>query len=185
MKKFNLTIPSNSISYLTICGGIIVLIVLLIILPFYRYNSNRAREIKKIETSIEEQKGLAGIYQVLKSASGKEDSYALPNPVKTKLPRQDVDKFQDAFRSEAGKSGLMTMAMMPDIKTIAGGSSNLLYDVTLRGEFAGLRKLLVRLGAVSYIDKIDEIHLRQFSDSMEFKMKIWISLSGEAAAGGK
>ncbi len=176
--KLNTKIPSNIISYMTICGGIIVLIVLLVILPFYRYNSNRVQEIKKIKISIDEQKGLKQPYEMLKNESQKkENGMMLPNPVKTKLPRQDVEKFQSTFRAEAGKAGLMTLSMVPDIRSMAGGSHNLLYDVTLRGQFTNVRKLLIGLGAIPYIDQIEEISMRQFQDSMEIRMKIWIALT--------
>ena len=46
MKKINLNIPERSISYLIICGGIVVIFVLVVIFPLYRYTSNQAGEIK-------------------------------------------------------------------------------------------------------------------------------------------
>jgi hypothetical protein len=177
LEKFKQEIPAKSFSYLLICGGIIILVVLLGIIPLQRYNSNRSEEIKKIQNQIDEQKGLGGIYQLLRNTSEKKEVHALPDPAKTKLSRQDVDKFQDTFRAEAGRSGLMTISLMPDVKTVAGGSQNLLYNATIKGEFANFRKLLIKLGALSYINQIEEINIKQYSDSMEFRMKIWIALA--------
>ncbi|MEE9912494.1 MAG: hypothetical protein K4571_12305 [Deltaproteobacteria bacterium] len=170
-------IPANSLSYILICGGIIILIVLLGIIPLYRYNVSHTRDIQKIQDQIDEQKGMRGVYQILENASKKKEEYALPNPAKGKLPRQDVDKFQDTFRFEAGKSGLMIISLMPDAKSAAGRYQHLLYNATLKGEFADFRKLLIGLGAVPYIDQIEEIDLKQYGDSMEFKMKIWIAMA--------
>jgi len=175
--KITKKIPANSLSYLLICGGIIIIIVLLGIIPLYRYNANRSQEVINIRNQIDEQKGLAGTYQLLQSASEKKIVYTLPNPAKTKLFRQDVDKFQDTFRVEAGKAGMMTISLMPDVKSTAVGSKNILYDATLKGEFANFRRLLIGLGALPYIDQIDEMNIKQNSDSMEFKIKIWISLA--------
>ncbi|MDP2854088.1 MAG: hypothetical protein Q8O28_07550 [Smithellaceae bacterium] len=177
IKKLNQRIPANSLSYVLIFGGIIFLVVLLGIIPLNRYNANRSQDIKEIQARIDEQKGLGGLYQSLKIASEKKENHVLPNPAKTRLSRQDVDKFQDIFRAEAGKSGLMTISLTPDVKTVAIGSQNLLYNVTIKGEFANFQKLLVKLGALSYIDQIEEINIKQNSDSMEFRLKIWIALA--------
>ena len=150
IEKLTTEIPSRSITYITISSGIIILIVLIVVVPFYRYNLNLTQEVKNIQTSIDDQKGLKQAYQLLISASQrKENSGMLPNPVKIKLPREAADKFQKVFRNEAGKAGFMTLSMVPDIKVLAGGSPNLLYDVTLRGQFGNFRKLLIGLGSHS------------------------------------
>jgi hypothetical protein len=177
IKKFNQEITANSLSYVLICGGIIFLVVLLGIIPLNHYNSDLSQDVKKIQTQIDEQKGLGGLYQLLKNASEKKEVHALPNPVKTRLSRQDMGKFQDTFRAEAGKSGFMIISLIPDVKTIASGSQNILYHVAIKGKFANFQKLLVKLGDLSYIDQIEEININQNSDSMEFRLKIWIALA--------
>ena len=40
---------------------------------------------------------------------------------------------------------------------MAGGSQYLLYNATIKGEFANFRKLLVGLGDLPYMDQIEEI----------------------------
>ncbi|MBP7342845.1 MAG: hypothetical protein PHG54_05530 [Smithellaceae bacterium] len=177
IKKLGGSLPSNTISYMLICGGIIVLVVLLVLLPFYRYNSSKAAEVDRLQSAIDEQKGLGKVHQMLAGAAGKNDVHTLPNPAASRLPRQDVEKFQDAFRAEAGKAGLMTMTLMPDVKSIAPGSPHLLYNAALKGEFAGMRKMLTGLGAMPYIEQIEEIDIRQLGDSMELKMKMRIALA--------
>ena len=59
IKEINQEIPAKSLGYILICGGIIVVVVLLGIIPLYRYNAHRAEAIKKIQNQIAEQKGLA------------------------------------------------------------------------------------------------------------------------------
>ena len=184
-KKFNLDIPSKSLTYLLICGGIIILIVLLGIIPLNRYNAKRSQEIKNVQGQIVEKKGLGQAYQFIQNTSIKKETHILPNPAKTKLSRQDAEKFQDAFRVEAGRSNLMTISLMPDTKSLDGGSQKLLYHATVKGEFANFRKLLVGLGALPYVDQIEEINLTQSSDSMECKLKIWIALANETGSGKK
>jgi hypothetical protein len=176
-KVFNKEIPAKSLSYALICGGIIIIIVLIGILPLQGYNSKRALAVKEIQNKIDEQKGFGTIYKLLQDTSEKKEVHALPNPAIVKISRKDLDRFQDTFRTEAGKSGMMTVSLMPDVKSGAIGSQKLLYNATLKGEFANFRKMLVSLGALPYIDQIEEIIIKQYGDYMEFKMKIGITLA--------
>jgi len=177
MNKIGLDIPSKSISYMLICGGIIIIIVLIGIIPLNRYIVKRSQDVKEIQNQIDEQKAYIQAYKFIQSTSNKKGSYILPNPAPSKLSRQDFEKFQYAFRAEAGKAGLMVGSLAPDTKSLEGGSQKLLYNVTVKGEFANFRKLLAGLGSLPYIEQIDEINITQNSDSMEFKLKIWIALA--------
>ena len=176
MKKFNIDIPQKSLWYLMVCGGIILLFVLAGIFPLYQYNSHRLNENKKLEYQIEEQKELGPIYLTLLKIMENKDLRILPNPKKATIPRVEAGKFQDAFRAIAGKSGLMTISLTPDLTTLAESSTFLLHNAVLKGEFANFRKMLIGLGTVPYLDRIEEIRIQQNPDSMEFRMKIWIAL---------
>lgn len=176
MKKINLNIPEKSFSYLIICGGIVVILVLVGIFPLYRYISNQAGEIKKIQYQIEEQKGLGPAYLNLKKAMERKDLQVLPNPKKTTISREEAAKFQNVFRNVAGKSGLMTVSLTPDLSTMTGSSKFLLHNAVVKGEFANFRKMLIALSAIPYLDRIEEIRIQQHSDSMEFRIKIWLAL---------
>ena len=177
IKKISRGIPANSASYILICGGIIFLVILLGIIPLHRYKSSRADEVNKIKDQIQEQKDLRAVYQLLDGTSKKKEVLSLPNPPKERLLRADVAKFQDSFRLEAKRSGLMVVALAPDTKSITGNSQYLIYSATMKGDFTDFRKMLVGLGALPYVDQIQEIGIRQGSDSMEFKIKIAVALA--------
>lgn len=168
-------IPAKSLGYILICGGILF-VVIMGILQFYRYNSNRFLAVKKVQNQIDEQKELRPVYLAILKDMDNKQVYMLPNPVKTKLSRKETDKFQDVFRAVATKSGMKIIYFVPDVNNAANSSQNMPYNVTVKGELTNLRQLLIGLGAVPYIDKIDEMHIKQHSDSMEFKLKIWIAL---------
>jgi hypothetical protein len=176
MNKFNVNIPAKSITYLIVCTGIILFIILVGIVNLYRFNSNRAYENKKIRQQIEEQKGLKPLYLALQKATDNKDVSVLPNPKMTTLPREDAGKFQETFRLAATKSGMMTVSLTPELGTLTGSSSSLLYNAVVKGEFSNFRNMLIGLGGVSYVQRIEEINIRQYSDSMEFRLKIWIAL---------
>jgi hypothetical protein len=177
MKEFKLNLPERSIWFLIICAGIILIIGLLGIFPLYRSNVNGTNEVKKLKYQIEEQKGLGPIYLAMLKTIENKDIRVLPNPKKTAIPRKEARKFQDTFRKIAERSGLMTASLTPNLSTLTNSSKLLLHNAVMKGEFANFRKMLIGLGAVSYMDRIEEIRIQQHSDSMEFSMKIWINVS--------
>ena len=177
MNKSKISISEKSIKYLIICLGIVAFVILIGIVPLYRSNINMNKDINKLQYQIEEQKGLASIYSMLTKSISSKELVVLPNPPKTVLPLRDANKFQDAFKDLARKSGLTTVSLTPDLTSLASSSAYLLHNAVVKGEFVNLRKMLIGLGNISYIDKIDEIIIRQQSDAMEFKIKIWIAIS--------
>jgi len=176
MKKFNINIHQDSFWYIVTYSGIIFLFLFVGIIPLYHYNSNLIDENKKLKNQIEEQKEHKPIYlNLLKTLSNK-DLHVLPNPKKQAIPRGEVGKFQDDFRNIAGRAGLLMVSNTLDLNSSAGSPSSLLYNVVLKGEFANFRKILIGLGSVPYLDRIEEISIQQYPSYMEFKMKIWIAL---------
>lgn len=172
--KFN--IPDKVFWRLMICAGIIIIFILAGIIPLSRYNAVINKDIKKIQDQIEEQKSLNSIYAMLIKSMGKKDLRILPNPAKTTLPRQEASKFQDVFREIAEKSGLTTVSVSPELSTLAGSSSSLLHTAIVKGEFVNFRKMLMGLGEMSYLERIEEIHIQQYPEALEFRMKILIAL---------
>jgi hypothetical protein len=176
MNKFKFDIPEKSLWYLFICGGIILLFLLVVIFPINRYQANRAGEIKKMEYQIEAQKELGPIYLTLLKTMENKDPRVLPNPPKTTIPRAESGKFQNALKTIAEKSGLRIVSSTPDLSTLTSSSRFLLHNAVLKGEFANFRKMLIELGALPYLDRIEEIRIQQYPDSMEFRIKIWIAI---------
>ena len=177
INKIKQNIPANSLGYILICGGIIVIILLLVIFPLNRVNAGRAKDIKKLQDQIEEQKGLGQVYQLAQSDTDKKTAFVLANPARTKLSRQETEKFQKSFRAEAEKASLMVMSLTPDPDSMGVASKYLIYNATVKGEFANFRKLLVVLGEMPYVEQIEEMNMKQDSDSMEFGLKIGIALA--------
>lgn len=178
MKKLNLNIPEKSLGYLFVCGGIILLIALLGIFPLYKYNDNNLNQIKKLENQLVAQKELGPIYLTLSKTMEKKEARLLPNPKKTTISREEAGKFQDVFKTITGKSHLRIVSLTPDLSKLTGTPPFLLHSAALRGEFANFRKMLIELGEVPYLDRIEEISIQQFPDSMEFRLKIWIAIGG-------
>jgi hypothetical protein len=176
MKKFNINIQQDSFWYIVTYSGIIFLLVLVGIFPLYHYNSNLMDVNKKLKNQIEEQKVLGPIYGNLLKIVKNKDVRVLPNLEKKAIPRGEAGKFQDDIRMIARKASLITVSLTPDLSAAAGSSASLLHNVVLKGEFANFRKMLIGLGSLPYLDRIEEISIQQNPDSMELRMKIWIAL---------
>jgi hypothetical protein len=172
--KFN--IPKKVFWHLVICGSIIIFLILVGIIPLSRYRASITNDIKTLHNQIEEQKNINSTYAILIKNMEKKDLRILPNPAKTSLPRQEASKFQDVFREIAGKAGLKTVSVSPEMNTLAGSSNYLMHTVIVKGEFSDFRKMLVGLGYLSYLEKIEEISIQQYPDALEFRMKILIAL---------
>ena len=176
MKKFHINIHQDSFSYLVIYGGIILIIILIGVLPYYLKISNQVKENDKLKYQIKEQKELGPVYATLLNAGKDKNALVLPNPEKTALLRSETGKFQNDFRMAANKSGLTIVSFNPDINSSASPSKSFLHNVVLKGELSGLRIMLIGLGTIPYLDRIEEINIQQNTGSMDFKMKIWIAI---------
>lgn len=177
MKKINMNVhQKNSILYVVIYGGIILIILLVGILPFYFKISNQVKENSQLKFQIKEQKELAPVYQTLINANDQKQALSLPNPEKTALPRAESGRFHTDFQAAARKSGLKVVAFSPDTNTSAAPSTSFLHSVVLKGEWADFRKMIIEMGAIPYIDRIEEVNLQQSTGAMEFKLKVWIAI---------
>ena len=117
------------------------------------------------------------VYLNLQKALASKDLPVLPNPKKTTISREEAAKFENVFRTIAGESGLRAISLTPDLSNTAGSSKFLLNNAVVKGEFVNFRQMLIKLAAIPYLDRIEEISISQQSDSMEFRIKIWLALN--------
>lgn len=178
MNKFNFNIPQKSLWYLLVCGGIILSLVLAGIFPLYRYNAIQAKEIKNLESQLRAQGELGPIYLKLTATMKNKKEFTLPYPVKRAVLREEAGKFPDVFKAIAEKSGLRMVSITPDLRMLTEKPPYLLQHAVVRGEFADFRNLLIELGKVPYLEKIEEISIRQLPDTMELKAEIWLAVTG-------
>lgn len=176
MKKFNFNVNQKSFVFLIGYILVILAVILLGLLPLYFKTSNQMKDNDKLKAQIQEQKELAPVYASVLNAGKEKNLFVLPNPAKTPLPRSDSGKFETDFRTLAQKSGLKVVSFAPDVNTSTSPSTSFLHHAVLNGEWVDLRKLLIELGSLPYLDKIEEINLQQGTGSMEFKLKVGIAV---------
>ncbi len=150
----------------------VLLFVFAAIIPHYRTVKALDQRITATKKQIQEQETLKSIYDGLQKGLQKQEATVLPLPVRMPLKRTEAGSIPGLVREIAGRSGLDLVAATPDLNFLAGGSPLLPVAVSLRGDFFRFRNFLSALGAVPYLDHIEEIAVSRGRDAMEFKMRI-------------
>jgi len=177
VEKIYAIIPKRSIGVFFACLSGVVLIVLAGIVPQQRSVARIDNRIASLQFEIEEQKKLQPYYKVLQTAPKSGRIKGLPLPAKTPISRTKVDTVSSIIREEARKARIDMVSAFPDLYTLGGEQKFLLVNATLKGDFLNFRKFLIGLGGVPCLEGIEEIHIQQNEDGMEFKMKIWLAIA--------
>ena len=177
IKNIYSIIPKRNIISSLICLLIVLIIVFVGIIPQQLSVANLDQKIKNIQFQIDEQKNLYPIYQVLHKGIQTKDKRKLPSHVKSPLLRTELDIILTTIKEIARKANLDNIIASPDVNSIGYELKILPVNIVLRGDFFSFRKFLVGLGELPYIERIEEIQIRQNEDTMEFKMKISLSIA--------
>jgi hypothetical protein len=76
----------------------------------------------------------------------------------------------------AHKSQIELVSVSPDINSMVGGSSGMLVQATLKGDYYNFRAFLIELGEQAFLEKIDEIEIQQLPGTKEFRLKVWLAV---------
>ena len=177
MKKIYAIIPKHNIIYSLTCLSSILIIILFGIIPQQLSLTRLDQKAKNIQFQIDEQKNLYTIYQALQKGIQTKGSKILPAPVKSSLSRTQLDMISITIKNIASKANLDTVFASPDVNSLGNEPKSLLINIVLRGEFLNFRKFLIGLGELPYLERIEEIHIQQNEDTMEFRMKISLSIT--------
>ena len=165
-----------SIQYFLLCLAGVMLFVFLGIIPGYKSLTALNEKTKNLQLEIDKQETLLPIYQKLALKIEHKESNVLPFPARTKLPMEQMDEFFLEFTSLAKKFNMTALSVRPELNSLKENSDFLLVYTVFKGDFLDLRKLLIGLGEVPYLEHIEEIEIKQAETGKEFKMKIWIAL---------
>ena len=157
--------------------GVLLLFVLAVIVHMQRSTISLDRKIKDIQSQVDEQKSLRLIYQTMKTKSRTTAAGILPITERAKLSRDLVSGVPSAIREIAKYAAMETLSVSPDVNSLANQSRYLLVHTVIRGDFMSFRKFLIGAGKLPYLERFEEIEIRQEPDFMDFRMKIWLALS--------
>ncbi|HOG15886.1 MAG TPA: hypothetical protein PLB96_00945 [Syntrophales bacterium] len=170
--RFQMQLPQRNLVYFLASVIGVLLFVFAAIVPYSRAAKSLDQRIATTKRQIQEQETLKTIRDGLQKGLQKQEATVLPLPVRVPLKRAEAGSIPGLIQEIAGRSGLDTVSVTPDLNFLAGGAPLLPVAVSLRGDFFRFRNFLSALGAVPYLDHIDEIAVHRGRDAMEFKVRI-------------
>jgi hypothetical protein len=176
-QKINAMVPKQTLINLLISLSGVLIIVLAGIVPNYITSANLDRKISGLQFQIEEQKTLYPIYQLLKDRSQKKMPRVLPLPVKSKLSRGNMRSIPTTFKDIARSVNMNMVSISPDLNSLRIDPRFLPVDMAVAGDFFNFRKFLIALVGVPYLERIEELQIRQNQETMEFKVKICLAIN--------
>ncbi|MFH2119158.1 MAG: hypothetical protein ABIJ25_02025 [Pseudomonadota bacterium] len=176
LKSFKLIPRRTAIIHLSWLG-VLLLFILAVIVPVQRFIAGLDGRIKDIQYRVDEQKGLQPIYQALKARSRTTAPSILPTPESGKLSRDLVSVVPSTIGRIVRNAAMETISISPDVNSLANQSRSLLMHTVIRGDFMSFRKFLIGVGELPYLERFEEVEIRQDPDFMEFRMKIRLALS--------
>jgi Tfp pilus assembly protein PilO len=176
LKKINMNLPKQSLTYIGLGVIAILLFILLGIFPAGKSLADLNARTTEVQYRIEEQKALVPLYQTLKGRSGKEDLKFLPLPAKVNLPHAKISTIAAVFGDAARSSGMSLVSASPQLSAMTGGAQTLPVNVTLLGDFMNFRKFLVTIGGIPYVQHVEEISIQEAPNAREFKLKIILAV---------
>jgi hypothetical protein len=174
--NLGIKIPRDSIVYIILCLTGILLFIFGGIVPSGMKMGKLVTQTADIKFRIEEQRTLAPFYQSMQGKIEQKDSEVLPLPAKGKLAIAMIDTLPMALRTTARMSGMSLVSAIPNLNDLTGDAQFLSVSAVLQGDFVNLRKFLINLGSVPYVQHIEEISIRQKPDTKEFSLKIWVAV---------
>jgi len=173
--KKNIPFASRSLTLLVMGAGII-LILLYIGYHNYRTIAKLDTEISELNTKINSHQSYAPLTKQLFDRMKIKTVRNLPLPAKGKLTGDQKDRISIIFKDMAQKSKIELVSVSPDINSMAGGSSGMLVQATLKGDYYNFRAFLIELGEQAFLEKVDEIEIQQLPGTKEFRLKVWLAV---------
>lgn len=164
----------SSLFYFALSGVVILVIILLMIYPDYRTLTALDTNIKQLNTKIETQNLLFPLFQKMLTEIDLKLPEGAAFPKEEKLTQEKAESIVSLFHELAGKSGLKVVEVSPDVDSSLNGSGFVLMNIVVKGDFSKLREFLLELGNLPYLEKIEQIKLKNIEGGMEVRLKIWL-----------
>lgn len=154
----------------------IVLLVLFGLWPQYRAMEKQENRIARLSAEIDKQKILHPIYMSLYKKAQFEEPEGLPFPKLEKLRREDLGRLSEIFTLMADESNLQFDTVLPQVNSLNRGSGLLLVDVSVNGDFFDLRKFLINLSRLSYLEHTERIKIQRAQGNDNIGLRLWMAL---------
>jgi len=168
-------LPTRNTFVILVFGGGMLLFVLLSIFPNYISYNNIVHETSILKDKIEEQKILSPIFEDLSKKAQFQNPGSLPFPAHEKLARSDTGNITPIIREVVATNDFLLEDIDTDIESLMTEPGILRMTIQMTGVFQNLRKLLLDLSALPYLEHIEVIQINSFGAKNKINLTIWIS----------
>lgn len=168
--------PKQSVTYIGLCLVGVLIFIFAGILPNTRTIAELTAKAADLQFQLEEQKTLSPFRKSLQEKIEKKESEILPLPAKGTLAQAKINTLPATFGATAKMSGMSLVSAIPVFTAQPGESKFLPVNVVLRGDFMNLRKFLINMGSIPYVNQIEEMAIQQKPDTKEFRLKVWVNV---------
>ena len=170
-------LQSQSITLILIFGVGILAYIMLVIYPNYISLIDMDMEIKSLNARLEEQKVLFPVFKDIFKKAQISNKMDLPFTNKEKLSREDTEIIPIIIKKATQKGNIKLESIVTDVESAIGDSAHLRIDISLKGGFLDLRKFLLKLNKLPYLEHIEKIRIQSEKKSHELQcdLKIWMA----------
>ena len=159
-----------------VCIAGILGFIFMAVYPSRNALMERDRDIAELKAQIEEQKILTPLYKDLLERSEPLKTLSLPLPKRKKLDQNEIGRLSIYLEEIAARSHFELVGLVPDVDSLAQVSGLLSVNARLKGDFINFRDCFILLGALPYLEHIEEIRVRSTGGGQEFSLKLWLAL---------
>jgi hypothetical protein len=164
---------SQAIVFALICFGTVVLLGATFVYPKAKRLQTQREQIVALEMALKEQHTLQPFYVSLSEKVKRKAPDGLVCPPLKKLRHEDTREIITVCETMATQNGLRLASVMP----LLDGSDTLRVDVAFLGSFFQFRALLLELGRLPYIQRIEEFSVQSAENGREIKLTLSIAQS--------
>ena len=99
----------------------------------------------------------------------------LPFPKKEKLSKNETGNISGIIQNIILLNDFELNSILTDVGGLMDGSGILKMSVDVTGDFENLRKLILQLGTLPYLEHIENIHIDNANDKQNILLKLWIA----------
>ena len=165
--------PSNLI-YLGISLLGIVAFFFVAIYPNMSVLESMDEDISALNQKAERQTLLHPVYVKLLQEVTQSMPTKLPTPEKIKISHNDLSHINEFFRQLASDSGVTFDSAIPDASNYLEDMGYFSMNVVFSGDFFNLRKLLIDICQMPFLESIDMMRIESFNQQKRISFKIKI-----------
>ncbi len=166
--------PSNLV-FLAICILGIAIFLLVAVYPNSRTMKEMDSEIADLNQKVQNQELLLPVFRELIKEVTQKVPAKLPLPDKGKISPNDLARINKMFSDLATESGVAFNSAIPDPSSYLDDTGYLTLNVSFIGDFFNLRKVLLDICRLPYLESMEQIRLQTENQGKRMRLKLRIA----------